>query len=532
MGDEFRIEDIWIILKRRIWHFMIPSVLVAALGLGTVMVLPAMYTTQGTILVESQQIPEQLIQSTISTYAQERIQVIRQRVMTRERLLSIADKYDLFPARLNLSSSEIVERMRNNLQVGLISVEQRSRGQDATIAFNVSYTDRSPDKAYLVANEFITLFLTEDVRARRDGASETTEFFDEEVQRIRVNLEDLESRIAAFKQENASALPEHLSLHMNQLERALQERASSENQILLIEEERQALETQLASYLAGASSPDGPAQELSAMKAQLAALRAEKTEEHPDVRALRGQIAALERQLAPSPAVTRLSAAIDAAQSAFARAQEGGDADATEAARNDLQRARDALSDHLIREASNNTSDFLVAQLQGRLKTVNTRLAGLRSELEELESQVSDLRDRIARTPAVERGLTVLARDLEQWQLQYREIQSKRQFAVTAEKLEDNQKAEKFSILEPAVKPEEPSSPDRPKLAVLALFLALGAGGASAGFAELAFATIRGRDHLGALLGEPPIAVIPVIAVARDNKSSLLKPRNPLSRAA
>jgi len=530
--EDFKLEDILIIIRRRILFFIAPVLVLAPLGLLTVMLLPAMYTTSGTILVESQQIPEELIQSTISTYAQERIQVIRQRVMTRERLLSVADKHDLFPDRLNLSSSEKVARMRQNLRVNLISV-QRARGrQDGTIAFTVSYSHETPQKAYVVANEFMTLFLTEDVRTRKVGASDTTEFFDSEAKRIAANLGDLESRIADYKAQNARALPEHLSMHMRQLDRAVENLAAIEDQILLVDEERQAVETQLASYLAGAGAAEGPAQELARLKSSLAALRSEKTDAHPDVRALVNRVAILERQLRPSEKVLEMRDDISAKEAALDAARAEGDAEAIAAARAAVDEARMALSGRLLNEASSGSPDFLVAQLQGRLETLSARLSSLNAEVDEHRAKIGDLRDRIAATPSVERGLSVLTRDLEQLRMQYQQIQAKRQLAITAENLEDNQKAEKFSILEPAAMPDAPSSPDRAKLSVLAIFLSLAAGGGCALLAELLMGTVRGKDHLASLVGEPPIAVIPFIDAPAEKRRLPPALRRPLRRAA
>ena len=220
MGDEFSIEDAIIILKRRFFYFLIPVLIIAPLGILTVMLLPAKYTAQGTILVESQQIPTELIRSTINAYAQERIQTIRQRVMTRNRLLEVAEKYSLFPRSLGLSETERVKLMRERLDVSLITSDfNRNAARDGTIAFTVAYTDRDDNKAFQVANEFMTLFLSEDVRSRTTGASNTTEFFEREATRLRDSVATIEERISEYKTSNANSLPEHLNMHLDMLER-------------------------------------------------------------------------------------------------------------------------------------------------------------------------------------------------------------------------------------------------------------------------------------------------------------------------
>ena len=57
------------------------------------MLWPPTYLSEGKILVESQQIPVDLVKPTVTTASKERIQVIEQRVMTRDNLLAILDKY-------------------------------------------------------------------------------------------------------------------------------------------------------------------------------------------------------------------------------------------------------------------------------------------------------------------------------------------------------------------------------------------------------------------------------------------------------
>ena len=63
------------IAKRRALYFIVPAVVISAVGSAIVMFLPAIYRSQATILVESQQIPSELVQSTVTAMADERLQV-------------------------------------------------------------------------------------------------------------------------------------------------------------------------------------------------------------------------------------------------------------------------------------------------------------------------------------------------------------------------------------------------------------------------------------------------------------------------
>ena len=519
MGDEFSIEDIIIILQRRFLYFLIPALVLAPIGIGAVMLLPAEYKAQGTILVESQQIPTDLVRSTVTAYAQERIQTIKQRVMTYNQLLEVADKYSLFPKTTRLSESERVGIMRSHMNVSLISLGGRRRVQDNTIAFTVSYTDEEPAKAYLVANEFMTLFLSEDVRTRTTGASNTTDFFAKEAAKMRDELTTLENKISNYKAEHADSLPENLAMNRDLLTRATQELNSTQTNIDALEEEKRFLESQLTTG-GGDSSLSA---ELARLQTDLARLRANYHDNYPEVIAKRDEIAAIQRQMAPSADIQRLRDKLKEADEALTAAEqaEPKDESAIALAESEVETARNRLSDKIAEETRKGTSGAAGAQIEGRLAVLENRIRMTERQAAELKQKIADYEERIAKTPAVERDLSALTRDYNNVTNDYQKLRTKQQDAQLAENLEENQQAEKFSILEPAHRPERPTSPDRAKLSLLAIFAALGAGAGVALLAELLFATLRGRNHLTSVIGEHPIAVIPFIAGADDKKGSI-----------
>lgn len=527
MGEEFSLEDILIILKRRFLAFILPVIILAPIGVVAVLLIPAKYTAQGTILVESQQIPTEFVRSTIVSYAQERISMIRQRVMTRNRLLEVADEYDLFPRTLGLSESERVNLMRQRLRVDLIttSAQARSAGRDNTIAFTISYTDRDRNKAYLVANKFITLFLDEDVRTRTAGASNTTEFFERESTRLREEVAKMEERVSEYKAKNADALPEHLNMHLNMLERSRGTLSNAEASITQLEEEKRFLETQLIS---GASGDSSLSTELARLEAELARLRATYRDNYPEVIAKREEIASIKARMAPSQDITRLRKELSEAEDQLTAAErtEPVDEEAITAAEANIEKARNALSDRISEETRKGSTDIAGVQIEGRIAVIENRIRMLTKQTENTMQEIASLEERIARTPEVERGITGLTRDYDNLFQEYQEMLAKRGDAQLAENLEENQQAEKFSILEPALHPDKPSSPDRPKLTFLAIFGALGAGTLVAGALELLQARIRGRTHLSSIMDGQPIAVIPYIYSEADKSSrfSAIKP--------
>src|SRR5260370_9993883 len=108
----------WQLIKRRALYFVVPFSLVLPVGLAVAVLLPATYLSEGKILVQSQQIPTELVRPTVTSAAQERIQVIEQRTMTRENLLAIIDKFKLFPDRRTLMSpTQLVALMKKSIKI-------------------------------------------------------------------------------------------------------------------------------------------------------------------------------------------------------------------------------------------------------------------------------------------------------------------------------------------------------------------------------------------------------------------------------
>src|SRR4051812_3019103 len=179
----------WALFKRRWAYFFVPFVVIAAAGASVALVLPATYLSEGKILVQSQQIPTELVRPTVTSAAQERIQVIEQRTMTRDNLIAIIDKFRLFPEKRSLMSvTELIALMRKQTKIAPVDLgldfKQRSRLENPTIVFSVGFEYSDPITASRVANELMTRILGGDLRDRTSRATDTTKFLAREVQRL------------------------------------------------------------------------------------------------------------------------------------------------------------------------------------------------------------------------------------------------------------------------------------------------------------------------------------------------------------
>jgi uncharacterized protein involved in exopolysaccharide biosynthesis len=254
------------ILKRRAFYFLIPFVLIAGAGSVVALAWPAQYLSKGKILVQSPEIPTDLVRPTVSTLANERMQIIQQRIMTRDNLLEIAKKFKLTTGwRGTLSGTEIVDFIRARTVLEPVDVSllmnRRNNRQEQAIAFSVGFEYEDPATATKVANEFLTMILKADVNARTSFAAETTKFLERDVARIEDRLTKLDGQVLDAKVKARMA------------------QAGLED-----------VETP--------GAPATPARQLAALKAQLAVKSATFSSSHPDIVALKRAIDTLEAEQA------------------------------------------------------------------------------------------------------------------------------------------------------------------------------------------------------------------------------------------
>src|ERR1700730_14055154 len=191
-------------LVRRYWRQRGVILLVAgvlmALSVTLALVLPPTYTSGATILIEQQEIPQELVRSAVTSFADQRVQVISQRVMTTQNLLSLIERYNLYPEiRLTKPREVLLQTMRNDISMKMISadvIDPRSgRPTQATIAFSVSYMSHSPELALKVANDLTSLYLNENLTSRTQLGQQTATFFSEESARQAAHIADLDKNL-------------------------------------------------------------------------------------------------------------------------------------------------------------------------------------------------------------------------------------------------------------------------------------------------------------------------------------------------
>jgi uncharacterized protein involved in exopolysaccharide biosynthesis len=191
------------ILRRRFFYFLIPFGLVSIIGLWFAAIQKPNYLSEGKILVEAQAIAPDLVRPLVTGTSSERIQLIQQRIMTRDNLLSIANKFRLFPQQPG-----VLDLMRDSVKIRPVDMEGQVRQSANTIAFMVGFEYEDRQVAMRVANELVTLIVNEDARSRTSRATEAVRILTSETKDIEDKLEATQTQIFEVARRPRDIIPD------------------------------------------------------------------------------------------------------------------------------------------------------------------------------------------------------------------------------------------------------------------------------------------------------------------------------------
>jgi len=150
-----------------------------------------------------------------------------------------------------------------------------------------------------------------------------------------------------------------------------------------------------------------------------------------------------------------------------------------------------------------------ISALEEGIRAAGRRRTQLRAEIEELEQN-------IAMAPRIEQEWLALNRGYDAARAEFTDVTQRSTQARLSERLEDESKGQRFTLLESARLPITPVEPNRLSIMFLGFVLALGAGIGIAALVDSLDTTIRSVRDLSELLEVPPIVTIPYMATAHE----------------
>lgn len=483
---------IGIVLKRR-WLLILPFCAAMVAGIVMVIVLPRIYSASTMILIQPQKVPDEYVRSIVSADIDSRINTISQQILSRSNLERIIEEFKIFsgPDFQKIFMEDKLTSMRKRISIDLIRENRRGPAD----AFSISFKGQKPEQVMRVTNALARYFIDENLKVREEQALGTSDFLEDELNDIRVQLEQQEESLKNYRARYMGGLPEQLDTNLRILE-GLQLQLNMKNEslryaknnMILVDKQIEAASGS-DSAMDGQDSGPGPVYktedelQLEALEDRLEQLRLNYTDKHPDIIKLQKNIQELRKKIDENAG--QQQAAVSSGQPAPSR----------------------MLPVNMDRQQRLNEREELKIQI-----------SGLNAEIKQIESKIIYYQKMVQDTPKREQELLSLNRDYQNIKESYDSLLSRKLESDISVNMEKKQKGEQFRILDAASLPQKPSEPDMKKLFILVIGAGLGLGGGLIFLLEYMDSSFRKPEEIDALLELPVLCTIPRLYSPRELK--------------
>jgi len=464
-----KVLDIW---RRRNLLGLAVVVVPLAAALSVAASLPNVYRSAALVEVTHEGPADSTQDANPATEAQ--LQQLTDENLSRSNLQQMITRFDLYPqVRAKGEIEGAIAQMRRDAKVE-ITDQQHTFGRQ-TASFSVSFRGSNPTLVSQVANSLADFYVKksqeqDDARVKSEVSALNTQL-DQTKARMDAQQKQVSEFIAAHLQE----LPEQERVNLAAIDRLNAQLASLTHRRAATVEAGHDIGAPVA-----ANVDDPQSVELARLKAQLETLRGQATDEHPDVKRLKQEIAALSAQEAHRTARPTQAAVSDAS----------------------LAAAQPAPTEepHVVRPRETST---------------NGSSAQIRAQIAAIEQKVYN-------SPMREQELQTLLAPLSVTRQLYASLSEKLE---NAQRLQSSHAMDPFRILDPAVPSRDPAGPARLKLVAAGLVVSLLLALLVMMLVEKLDTSFHSVDELRAWTRVPVLASVPNIVVAKDAEKAFSKAR-------
>jgi polysaccharide chain length determinant protein (PEP-CTERM system associated) len=485
------LEDYSGILKRRGWIVLIPALILPIIAYGISHLVQPRYVSQTLVLVEQQKVPDSYVKPVVTEDLSGRLASMKEQILSRSRLEPIIERFNLYGTS-KMSMDDRIDAVRKNIDIKPIQSEISRTG--GLPGFFISYQASEARTAQLVCGEITSLFVSENLSDRTASAEGTTAFLQAQLADAKRNLDDQDSRLARFQEQNAGKLPGEEGANLNMLTSLNTQLDAATQSLSQLQQNRSYEEAMLAQQSAqssiatgGAVAPQTQQVELESLLTQEADLTSRYTNDYPDVVTVRRKIKELRAQMAKAPTTSAIPSA----------------------------------------STPNRTDSLSVQQLRAQLRALEQAIAQKQRDQAQIQSQIRGYQGRIQSSPAVQEQFKNITRDYQTAQQFYDDLLNKMNQSKMATDLEKRQQGESFKVMDAPNLPEEPTFPNRWVFAGGGFMMGLALGLLIVAVLEYRDTALRSERDIWAFTKLPTLAVI---GLADDTELAPYKRRWPFGR--
>ena len=222
-------------LLRVIWRRMLVILLIVAIGFPLsvwfALSRPKLFEATAVIQIEAPEVAEQLAGQAMLVNSNAQLDLIQQKLMSRDNMIAVIDRFGLFEGDMPLTEKVFLLRESVTI-IELVDPTQSWRPDVQASGLVITVRLDDAQKAADVANDFLDSILSE-AQARSEGrAARTLDFFVAEEARVSTEISQIEAIIAEFKQVNIDSLPDNIASQRERLTRLTDSRIALDQQLI------------------------------------------------------------------------------------------------------------------------------------------------------------------------------------------------------------------------------------------------------------------------------------------------------------
>jgi len=477
----FQLADAAGFVRRRAKQMIAVAGVITLAAYWLAMALPNEYESSSTILVEPQSVSKELVEAGIpESDLNARLHLMSAQILSRARVSRIIDDLKLYQEESKSRvREEIIDMMRDRIHVAPVfselETEMPQRQRDVEInTFRISFRHNDARTAMLVAQRLGNDFIEQHISERVKLSQKSLEFIQTELDRLSMQIREIEAQVAQVKAANPGRLPQDGASNQVRLDRIVASLSAARRSLAESKSDEAFYRSQSTTAAAMGSPNDeaSPARRLQLLELALQQYQARGfTEKHPDILTTKLEIAAIKETL-------------------------------------DAQEKED--------EESHGATNFMQQNAEAESRRAALQVQAAEEEVRTLSQQADEIQALLGETPAVAEQLEGLEREYKHLFESYQEFSNKQLEASVQANLERRQLAEQFRVLEVAYMAPGPTSPNRAVIVILGAMFALAMGGGVGILLEAADPSVHTARQLQASLRIPVLAAIPQIWLESD----------------
>lgn len=232
MGQIASLSDVLGLLRRRAWLILLIVLVGVPAAVLYALSRPQLFEATAVIQIEAPQVTAaSTAQAAPLSQADTQLDLIQQKLMSRDVLTGIIAKFSIFPDDVPLTQQVALLRSAVNI-TKLVDPAQVYQPNVQPSGLSITVRLDNAQQAADVANEFLADILAEAQSRAQGRAARTLEFFEAEEARISAAIAAQEAEFARFKEANGESLPDGLTSQREQQSRLAESRIALDQQII------------------------------------------------------------------------------------------------------------------------------------------------------------------------------------------------------------------------------------------------------------------------------------------------------------